>query len=392
MTPLELSASLFSCHERFSLMHLSPICCKHSFLLPELRNIVGGSKAMFFMQEAGKSLEGRSINRVIFGKGPVNVLLWSQMHGDEPTATLALMDIFSFLAQNKSEPWVVRLSESITAHFIPLLNPDGAERFRRFTAAGIDMNRDARNLATPEANVLREAHQLLRPAFGFNLHDQGLSSVGAAPSVTALSLLAPAVDEARSMPMVRIKAMRVGALIARVVNQFAAGHIATYDDAFEPRAFGDTMQRLGTSTILIEAGQWPEDPEKKFIRKMNFVSILTALHAIGDGSYQDVELEHYTGLVQNGKRMFDLMVRNLVITRADGWTTTSDVGLLIQPQGEQTSEVPNVNSLYAVKEIGDLKDFGGLSTFDASARTIQADAIGIDKCFRLKELKDLLQL
>src|SRR5688572_12140045 len=36
--------------------------------------------------EVGRSIQGRPIRAVSFGTGPVTVLLWSQMHGDESTA------------------------------------------------------------------------------------------------------------------------------------------------------------------------------------------------------------------------------------------------------------------------------------------------------------------
>ena len=33
--------------------------------------------------DVGRSIQGRAIRAVTFGTGPVRVLLWSQMHGDE---------------------------------------------------------------------------------------------------------------------------------------------------------------------------------------------------------------------------------------------------------------------------------------------------------------------
>ncbi|HMR57990.1 MAG TPA: peptidase M14, partial [Cyclobacteriaceae bacterium] len=54
----------------------------------------------FAKKEAGRSVEGRPISLITYGNGPAQVLLWSQMHGDEPTATQALMDIFKWLASS----------------------------------------------------------------------------------------------------------------------------------------------------------------------------------------------------------------------------------------------------------------------------------------------------
>src|SRR5207247_8238712 len=130
-------------------------------------------------------LESRSINMIKVGKGEKRVLLWSQMHGDESTATLALMDMFNFFLHcSAKEKWVSQMFNDATLYFIPMLNPDGAERVERRTAAGIDMNRDALERMTPEARMLRERQRRLKPAFGFNLHDQELSYVGNSKDVT----------------------------------------------------------------------------------------------------------------------------------------------------------------------------------------------------------------
>lgn len=46
------------------------------------------------------------------------------------------------------------LRKGTTLHFLPVMNPDGAARFQRRNAQGIDVNRDARALASPEARAL----------------------------------------------------------------------------------------------------------------------------------------------------------------------------------------------------------------------------------------------
>jgi hypothetical protein len=87
------------------------------------------------------------------------------------------------------------------------------------------------------------------------------------------------------------------------------GHIARYDDTYNPRAFGDGMQRWGTSTVLVEAGAWRDDPEKQHLRASNFVILLAALDAIATGRYQAVDPEGYRGLPFNGRPVDDLVVR-----------------------------------------------------------------------------------
>jgi len=394
MTPATLAGSLFSDYEEFRLDHLRPSNCKHVIVIPELQQIVARSKGLLKLQELGRSIEGRTINLVTGGRGAKRVLLWSQMHGDESTATLALMDLFSFLDQRRDEKWVREMLGSVTFSVIPMLNPDGAERVQRYTAVNIDMNRDARTLATPEAGILRECQKKLSPAFGFNLHDQGLSSVGGTSAVTAISLLAPALDERRSSPSVRLRAMRLGAFVARILGKFAKGHIATYDDTYEPRAFGDNMQSWGTSTLLIESGHWPQDPEKMFIRKLNYVALLSSLWAIGNGCYQDVEMDHYSGLVSNGKRVYDIIIRGVTLRRGDGWSCPADIGLLLDPVQMASANKPDnlMDRRFVLKEIGDLRDFGALRTIEGHGRSIASTSVVIEKSSPLSDLLDMLQL
>ena len=110
----------------------------------------------FKVKVEGKSAENRSIYSLEIGSGPVKLLLWSQMHGDEATATMALMDLFNFFsADDEFSEFRKDLLSKVTLYFIPMLNPDGAARFQRRTAMDIDMNRDAVRLQSPEARILK---------------------------------------------------------------------------------------------------------------------------------------------------------------------------------------------------------------------------------------------
>src|SRR5690606_13700618 len=128
------------------------------------------------IQEIGKSVESRSIYKLQFGTGEKKVMLWSQMHGDEPTATMALFDLFNFIEGRDDGYDSVRhlLKERLTLHFIPMLNPDGAERYARRNAQHIDLNRDARDGQTVEGALLRKMAKEIQPGYGFNLHDQNI--------------------------------------------------------------------------------------------------------------------------------------------------------------------------------------------------------------------------
>jgi len=389
MTPGALSRHLFAHYENSRVDHLTPRSCIHAELMPVLDGLVQASAGVLSMTEAGRSAEGRPIMLLSFGRGEKRVLLWSQMHGDEPTATLALADMLTYLVHHGArERWVRELLHDVTVFIVPMLNPDGAERVQRRTASGIDMNRDARALVTPEGALLRSLQRRLKPRFGFNLHDQELSSVGQTTNVSAIALLAPALDARRSMPMSRLRAVRVAALIARSLGQFADGHLSRYRDDFEPRAFGDSMQAWGTSTVLIESGHWPGDRTKTFIRKLNVVALLTALRSIGDGSYQDVDLDHYGDLPENGKQMYDIVIRDATLRHPGGERFRADIGLLIENAHNRHAARPVVT----IKDLGDLSTFGALETIDGRRRAVPASSVTIDRVVPLHRLMDELEL
>ncbi len=257
----------------------------------------------------GESAEGRTVRQLTFGQGPTTVLLWSQMHGDESTASMSLADIVRFFNDSPDHPLAQRIAEGSTVHMIPMLNPDGAERFRRRNAQGIDVNRDARRLQTPEGKILKAVRDALDPDFGFNLHDQGAAvRVGRSSRGVAIALLAPAYNADRDVDDKRRRAMQVASLLIESMDPLVGDHIAKYDDTFNPRAFGDLMGAWGASTILIESGAWEGDPQKQHLRKTNFVGILTALDAIATGRYSLYDPGVYESLEYNGRRVSDLLI------------------------------------------------------------------------------------
>jgi len=290
------------------------------------------------------------------------------------------MDMFRLLSSGGLPALILKPILSRTSlHVVPMLNPDGAERVMRQTSAGIDMNRDARALVTPEARFLRRLQRRLKPSFGFNLHDQEISSVGSSKNVTAIALLAPAADEQERKGAVRRRAMRVAVLIARALDPFAGGHISRYDDAFEPRAFGDNMQLWGTSTILIESGHWPNDPAKHFIRRLNFVSLLTAAYSIATGAYLRTSVDGYDSLRKNGKRAYDVIVRRVNLLRAPRGSSRVDLGLSLEPGQNRGRGGWEDTTILRVKEIGDLRGFGAVTMLDGNGAKVNSEELGVEQ-------------
>ena len=218
------------------------------------------------------------------GNGPTGVLLWSQMHGDEPTATAALFDIFEYLRRHREDPAVARMLSQLTIHVVPMLNPDGAERFQRRNAQGIDINRDALRLQTPEGRVLKALRDRLNPRVGFNLHNQSWrTSVGNRRSRPRSRCCRwPSTRRAPRTPG-RMLTKQLCAVIRDALEPLASGQIGRYDDEFEVRAFGDNITKWGTPVVLIETGPWPSaEPDPALVR-LNFVAIVTALDALATG-------------------------------------------------------------------------------------------------------------
>jgi len=163
---------------------------KHADIMPliaKVSNLPG-----YTVRELGKSVEGKSVKLISVGEGTTSVLLWSQMHGNEPTATMAIFDILNFLNSDQFKKEKQALLKQVTLHFVPMLNPDGADIYRRFNALGIDINRDALRLQTPEGQMLKHVRDSLEADFGFNLHDQSrYYNAERTPKPATLSYLAP---------------------------------------------------------------------------------------------------------------------------------------------------------------------------------------------------------
>ena len=363
-----IARELFENHERYKKSEITTRRFKHADLVRWLKQYE--EQKVIRSSPAGTSAEGRAIPLVEFGTGSTKVLLWSQMHGDEPTATMALADILNFFAQEPNHRVTKTLREQLTLLILPMLNPDGAERFQRRTAHGIDMNRDAIRLQTPEARILKTTQEAYKPEFGFNLHDQDPRyTAGASKNVTAIALLAPSVDEQKSeTPGVR-RAKHVVATFAGVMNLFISGHLARYDDTFEPRAFGDNVQKWGTSTVLVESGGWKNDREKMFLRKLNFTGILTSLYAITTGAYQEAKLESYEQLPFNGKNLYDVIIRRAQVQQnANAPAVTVDIGINVEEQKESASGT--IHLVGKIVDIGDLSSFGAFEELDGTAMPI----------------------
>jgi len=349
-----------------------PPLLSHGEVVKRLEAVVASAPDLFRMEKVGESVEGRALNLVQTGSGSFPVLLWSQMHGDESTATAALFDIFEFLRRHRQDPTVRDILSSLTLYFLPMLNPDGAERFQRRNAQSIDINRDALRLQTPEGRALKAVRDRLQPRIGFNLHNQAWrTSVGRPPKPASISLLSVAFDEARSGSDGRTLTKKVCAVIRDALEPFASGQIGRYDDEFEVRAFGDNLTLWGTPVVLIETGPWPSIEPDPALVKLNFVAIVSALDALATGAVHRAKPERYESLPVNESGELYVIVKNgTVISGAGVPPYTADIGIAATRRIRDVDGKRDMQLVTTIDDMGDLRTLGALRTIDATGMTI----------------------
>lgn len=316
------------------------------------------------------SVESREIKLVKYGSGPIQILLWSQMHGDEPTGTQALFDIFNFLATDNGFNELKTLwREKYTLHFVPMLNPDGAQVYKRHNAFDIDPNRDALALQAPETKALMQYRAKINAELAFNLHDQVIYySVGLSPNPATIAFLSPAFNASREIDPQRAEAMKLIAYMNQVLQQHIPNQVARYSDAFEPRAFGDRMQALGTNTILIESGADYNDTEKQTARKMNVMAILSALEVYHQKNFSKQTVDQYFNIPENKKdRFHDLILRNVFIQQNNHRV---NVDIAIRRDEVNNFNFSDFSYQSYIQAIGDLTGFFGLEEFDGEGATL----------------------
>ncbi|RFS15833.1 M14 family zinc carboxypeptidase [Emticicia sp. C21] len=361
----DFSKDLFAQYAQYKESAITHRRFKHKDLVPLIKQLP------FEKQVVGKSFEERDLYQIKLGNGKTKILLWSQMHGDEPTATMALLDIFRFF-QAKNDGFDA-LRESIltntTLYFVPMLNPDGAERYQRRTATEIDMNRDALRFQTPEGALLKKLQDELSPEFSFNLHDKNTRySAGRSDKQATVSFLATSFDFERSWNPARTSAMQVICRMSESLQNFIPGHLGRWNDEHEPRAFGDNVAKWGSSLILIESGGYKEDTEKQFIRKLNFVAILTGLQAIAEKSYTHYTLATYEALPNNERYLYDLLIRNAEFDYK-GKIVIKDIAIDLIEKNTRNATGFTIKSV--IEDMGDLSTFWGIKEIDATGLRVR---------------------
>lgn len=358
-------------------------CLRHDELVARLAGLAAAHPGRVRLERAGESVQGRSIHLVTIGHGAREVLLWSQMHGDEPSATPALLDIADYLARHGDDPDVRRILSQLTLRMVPMLNPDGAETYVRRNAQGIDVNRDALNLASPEGRLLKTLRDRFSPVLGCNLHDQNRRrAVGETGALASHALLAVAGDAAGTVTAARRRAARAAAAVVAALEPYFPGGLARYDDEFSPRAFGDNLTAWGTPVLLVESGGVPTGSDLSDLTRANFVALLAVLDGLARDDLAAFDPAVYEALPEN---------------EPDAWADVVIAGgKLLQPGAGPVYRADLAFDRLAsdrvaagcvdpgaprsrIVEVGDARFYGATERLDGVGRTILAPfEVGVD--------------
>jgi hypothetical protein len=277
------------------------------------------------------------------------------MHGNETTSLRGWMDLIHALGKGLIQDHFQELLNEFTIHYIPMLNPDGAEKYQRRNAAEIDMNRDARSVQSPEMKLLLQQIDSIKPEIALNLHDQrNIFHAGSKPAT--ISFLAPSVDQEKSITSDRMKTMNLIAKAAERIQPYLSGGIGRYTDEYYPTAIGEYIQQKGISTILVECGPANNDPLRMEGRKINALILYSVLsealiHSIPSS-------EGYFEIPLNESNQVDLLIKG-VETSFNGSMLKADIALM----EELIVSENDLLRRYKMIDFGDLRHLRGLEEY-----------------------------
>jgi hypothetical protein len=331
--------------------------------LQKIEPLIGKISNHFEVKLIGHSVEKRPIYGIRIGVGSIRILMWSQMHGNESTTTKALFDLVNSILIETDLKWI---QDNLSLYIIPMLNPDGSERYTRINANEIDLNRDAQDLSQPESKVLRRTFESFKPDFCFNLHGQRtIFGAGATGKSATVSFLAPAQDQNLSVTPTRLKAMSVINAMNKGLQSLIPDQIGLYDDAFNINCVGDTFQSFNVPTVLFEAGHYTNDYGRDQTRFYLYVALILAFKHIQLNAFTgETTLKDYQSIPLNQKCFYDIIFRNVSF---DDSNTLKDVAI----QYKEVLMLEEIRFKPEIVKIGSLSDYFGHKEINAQGRTIE---------------------
>ena len=119
----------------------------------------------------GTSVAKRPIPLVVIGpdNAATRVLVLCRQHGDEPVSTEAAMSV---VRRAVAADRALRASlHGVQLLILPMLNPDGGQRFRRLNTNGVDLNRDWLLRSQPETRAVASLFRRLAPQVVLDEHE-----------------------------------------------------------------------------------------------------------------------------------------------------------------------------------------------------------------------------
>jgi hypothetical protein len=328
-------------------------------------------KNVFEITEIGKSVQQRSIYQVQIGTGKTKILMWSQMHGNEPTTTKGLFDFFNFLS--KDSELAQQIKNKYTLLCIPMLNPDGAFAYTRENANSVDLNRDAYLASQPEMKLLRILYEEFKPDYCYNLHDQRTIFGTEGFNLPAtMSFLAPAFNNDRDYNEVRMKAIVIINKMNRALQEYIPYQIGRFDDSYNVNCTGDYFTTQNTPTILFEAGHFQMDYGRDESRKYVFISLLSSLLDNYENVIVDNELDNYLRIPQNNKRFFDFIYKNVKII-----DNSVEKIINFAAQYDEVLVGDEIHFKAKISKVSDLEEYSGYTEYNCESMLFLANGINI---------------
>ena len=349
--------NIYSIYDEFKVHQIKGRYITNSHILPFLKNL----NSNFKLQKIGFSEKNIPIYSVNFGNGPINILIWSQMHGNEATTTKSLIDCLNLFNSSNNE----FITNNLCVKIIPILNPDGANNYCRLNSNNIDLNRDAQELTQSESRVLRDLFDEFKPHYCFNMHDQRtIYSAGDDYYPATLSFLSPSQDNNRSLTINRKIGMKIISNLRHVIDPYIPNQISRYDDKFNINCVGDKFQSLGVPTILFEAGHYDNDYNRDITRKYMMFAIYQTFLSIINKSYINYSTNNYFDIPENKPTYFDVLIKGVSFDK--NLKDIRDVGILYS----ESLEKSNINFTPFVAKIGDLSSYYGHKIFYAKSKHV----------------------
>lgn len=320
-----------------------------------------------YIQEIGRSYLDKPIYKLSVGSGKINVLAWSQMHGNESNATHAMLDLLKSL--DNAPDLKKELFSKISLDFIFMLNPDGSEKWTRLNASEIDLNRDFHNEASKEIKFLKNLAASKKYDYALNLHEQRTIFTTDGIHPATLSFLAPSENVERTVTDNRKKCMAVIANIYNHLKELIPNQIGRYSDEFYPTSTGDNFIKSGMPTILFEGGHFADDYLRKETRKYYTIALYYALKAISELNSDTIGWEAYEEIPENQETHYDVVYRNVKLNTEH--ECILDIAVQYREIFEEGKD--EISFIPFVIEAGDVKKRKGWLEIDCTGKRYVSD-------------------